>query len=487
MMDDRMCENRAIARANHISSHCSQSSTTSSHSLVPSVCSELFPAFNSPSGNGAWSAKDKKKSDEEESPSNTEESQEELEVSVDFDVNKGSYVLVKEEHEMTFDQGFFYAVRAIELMVEKNGGKVFTVGIAGPSGAGKTTLAQKISSFFDGVIISLEDFVKVERVIDGNMEDPTLVDFDLACQVLTQLKINRCADTPEIIKGNRGSKNVTLKSKGPTVVIMEGLYALNSQLRSIYDISIAINGGVHLDLLKRIVRDISRATSSKDTLFQVTSVLFPMFKAFIEPDLKQALITIHSDYNPMANLVEPTYVCKAKYSIVQPQFNSCFSGQTPKKSVFSDMYLYPPSNDKVDPFRIADRGNWIRIRRNEGTFQIHFYSETMEQNINVRPSINFEISVKTISGLLSLGYQIGAILNRSVEVWHDKNDLIITKEYIKELEKYYVQVKGKNRHRVLEWAEKLNIMEHHLPQTFLILYFKKLKNPKKVKPRPPAL
>lgn len=33
-----------------------------------------------------------------------------------------------------------------------------------------------------------------------------------------------------------------------------------------------------------------------------------MFKAFIEPDLEQAKIRINSTYNPMNNLLEPTYL-----------------------------------------------------------------------------------------------------------------------------------------------------------------------------------
>lgn len=57
-----------------------------------------------------------------------------------------------------------------------------------------------------------------------------------------------------------------------------------------------------------------------------------------------------------------------------------------------------------------------------------------------------------------------------------------------------MQIKGKNRHDVMNWAEKLRIFpefvwssyfffllssqdigEHHVPQTFLFLYFRKLK------------
>ncbi len=108
---------------------------------------------------------------------------------------------------------------------------------------------------------------------------------------------------------------------------MEGSYALNHFLRPIHDVTIAINGGVHLDLLKRIVRDTVEArVDSKETLFQgwvclslyyfsitytfsaVSSIVFPMFKAFIEPDLEAAKIRINSTYNPMKNLLEPTYL-----------------------------------------------------------------------------------------------------------------------------------------------------------------------------------
>jgi len=317
----------------------------------------------------------------------------------------------------------------------------------------------------------------VENAIDGNNEDPTLVDFELAVKVITQLKETKVAEIPKIEKGVRKEwVQVRLNPQGPSVVILEGMYALNVMLRPLLDVTIAINGGVHLDLIKRIVRDIVEARSqSRDTLFQVTSIVFPMFKAYIEPDLEQAKIRISSSYNPMNNLVEPIYVCKAKYNIVKQSFDAEFGENHPAKKVISDMYLYPPSKGPIDPMNQADRANWIRIRRSDSHFNIHFYNEKMEQNINTRPSLNFEISVKTIGGLLSLGYQIGAILNRSVEIYYEEGGIIITKEYIKELEKYYVQIKGKNRRDVLSWAERLHINEYHLPQTFLNLYFKKLR------------
>lgn len=51
------------------------------------------------------------------------------------------------------------------------------------------------------------------------------------------------------------------------------------------------------------------------------------------------------------------------------------------------------------------------------------------------------VLMQVISGLLSLGYEIGAILNRQTETWYDANGLQVTKESIKELQKEFIQIK----------------------------------------------
>jgi len=137
------------------------------------------------------------------------------------------------------------------------------------------------------------------------------------------------------------------------------------------------------------------------------------------------------------------------------------------------MYLYPPRYKLTGGYE-ADRRNWIRIRRQEGIYYIYFYSETMQTPLNVRPSFSHEINVKSISGLLSLGYQIGAVLNRRTEILYQDKDVLISKECIKELSDDYIQIKGKNRHAVLDCANKLGVTEHHIPNTFLALYFREL-------------
>ncbi|EFA78307.1 adenylate cyclase domain-containing protein [Heterostelium album PN500] len=412
--------------------------------------------------------------------------EEELDITVEMNTKTNQYEIKTVPNTLSFDQGFFHAIRAIELLAEADPQRGIVIGIAGPVGAGKTTLAQKISGLVNALVIDLQDFVKLEMVKDNNYDDPILIDYDKVVESLNNLKKNQPVDLPTIIKHKETGiarveiKRVTLPAS--KVLILEGSYALSAKIRPLLDISIAITGGVHLDLIKRIMRDIVIAKSStKDVLLQITNVVFPMFKAFVEPDLDQAKIKIHSSYNPMSQVVEPTYVCKAKYESHKENFDQFLTSLNkdvkPVKKIFSDMYLYPPKS--IDGISQADKTNWIRIRRTDkGQFNIYFYREVMDATINTRPSLNFEISVKTIGGLLSLGYQIGAILNRTVEVWYEKSGIIVTKEYIKELEKYFIQIKGQNRREVIEFADKLKMTNIHVPQTFLYLYFKKLKKNK---------
>ncbi|KAF2072413.1 hypothetical protein CYY_006270 [Polysphondylium violaceum] len=402
----------------------------------------------------------------------------ELDIPAEYNATTKQYEIKQIPYTLSFDQGFFHAIRAIELLAEKDPQRVIVVGVAGPVGAGKTTLAVKIAGLVNAIVVPLQDFVKIENVKDNNYDDPVLIDFDRVIETLNQLKELKTVNIPKIVNHKMETKTLSLSSS--KVIILEGSYALSTRIRPMLDISIAITGGVHLDLIKRIMRDIVLSkSSSKDVLLQITNVVFPMFKAFVEPDLDQAKIKIHSTFNPMSQVVEPTFVCKAKYEPNKVYFDQYLSSLNvkPVKKIFSDMYLYPPKYGS-DGISQADKTNWIRIRRTDGQFHIYFYNEIMDGAVNTRPSLNFEISVKTIGGLLSLGYQIGAILNRTVEVFYEKSGIIITKEYIKELEKHFIQIKGSNRREVLGFAEKLKITGHHVPQTFLYLYFKKLKKSK---------
>ena len=49
---------------------------------------------------------------------------------------------------------------------------------------------------------------------------------------------------------------------------------------------------------------------------QIGSTVFPMYKAYIEPDLKAAHLQIHNKFNPFSGFMNPTYILKSPKRIL---------------------------------------------------------------------------------------------------------------------------------------------------------------------------
>lgn len=414
---------------------------------------------------------------------------------------------------LSFEKGFFYLVGAIEMFRQANPDSVLVMGIAGPVGAGKSMLAQRLVSVMGGVMVTMQSFIRPEAVGDNNRGDPDVTDFGAVRSAIRSFASNKYAMIPDPVDPTKKSR-VNLPGEAP-LVVLEGSYALHVDIRPHLNIAVAINGGVHSDLIKRIVRDIRKADVADDVMLEITDVVFPMYKAFVEPDLSHAHVTILNRHNPVVTMADPLYVSKAELLKITPKSKVAktsskpgpvSSTQTPvpagssaferarmnaaarsnlslsllsskplESREWSDMYLYPPVYD-ASGYSRGDRRSWLRVRRfTDGRFYIFFYHEMMDPSMNVRPGINFPITIRVISGLLSLGYQIGAILHRKCDVLYEDEGVIVTKETIPELgTTQYIQVKGKDRAGVLAVSKSLGILKHHIPQTFLYLYFNKM-------------
>lgn len=68
----------------------------------------------------------------------------------------------------------------------------------------------------------------------------------------------------------------TVEVPSSRVVIIEGIYALSEKLRPLLDLRVSVTGGVHFDLVKRVLRDIQRAGQEPEEIIQQISetVLF---------------------------------------------------------------------------------------------------------------------------------------------------------------------------------------------------------------------
>ena len=207
------------------------------------------------------------------------------------------------EDDLTFDKGFFLTIRAIQLLKSNSQGRPILVGVAGPSGAGKSVFCQKIHEFMPGVcVLTMDMYNDASMLVEGNFDDPRLTDYETLNRNLEDLKAGKTVEVP--IYDFKQSKRVgyrTQECPPSNVIIIEGIYALSDKLRPLQDLRVSISGGVHFDLVKRVMRDIDRSGQEpEDIIHQISETVYPMYKAFIEPDLRSAHLRVVNSFNPFA-------------------------------------------------------------------------------------------------------------------------------------------------------------------------------------------
>lgn len=84
------------------------------------------------------------------------------------------YEIFPIQDKLSNEKGFFVVIRACQLLAQKNDGLIL-VGLAGPSGAGKTVFTEKILNFMPSIaVISMDNYNDASRVIDGNFDGKIL-------------------------------------------------------------------------------------------------------------------------------------------------------------------------------------------------------------------------------------------------------------------------------------------------------------------------
>ncbi|KAJ6891277.1 inorganic pyrophosphatase TTM2-like [Populus alba x Populus x berolinensis] len=348
------------------------------------------------------------------------------------------FEIVPIQNPLSFEKGFFVVIRACQLLAQKNDG-IILVGIAGPSGAGKTIFTEKILNFLPSVaVISMDNYNDSSRIVDGNFDDPRLTDYDTLLKNVHDLKAGKPAEVPVY-------DFKTLEVPSSRIVIIEGIYALSANLRPLLDLRVSVTGGVHFDLVKRVLRDIQRAGQEPEEIIQqISETVYPMYKAFIEPDLQTAHIKIINKFNPFSGFQSPTYILKAR-KVTVDQIKAVLSeDQKETTEQIYDIYLLPPGEDPENmPIE------WVA--------DVPFI---------ISPRITFEVTVKLLSGLMALGYTIAAILQRSSHIFSD--DRVCVKiDWLGQLNRQYVQVQGRDRLVVKFIAEQLGLEGSYTPRTYI--------------------
>ena len=180
--------------------------------------------------------------------------------------------------------------------------EVLTIGIAGGTGSGKTTITRRIVKEFGGdvSVIYHDNYYKAHDEMPYsercklNYDHPDAFDTELMIEHLKALKRGESVLCPvyDYTVHNRSDKTVEISPA--KVLIVEGILIFaDKQLRDEMDIKLFVDTDADVRILRRIVRDVrDRGRSLESVVNQYLNTVKPMHEQFVEPSKRCADVII---------------------------------------------------------------------------------------------------------------------------------------------------------------------------------------------------
>lgn len=177
------------------------------------------------------------------------------------------------------------------------------IGIAGGTGSGKTTLANKlVDSFGSGEVSILrhDNYYKRHDEMDYdersklNYDHPDAFDTELLCGHMNDLKSEKAIEMPIYDYSIHNRSDNTIRVNPAPVIVLEGILIFaEKNLCDLMDIKVFVDTDADVRILRRIVRDVKdRGRSLDGVIDQYLTTVKPMHEQFVEPSKRRADIII---------------------------------------------------------------------------------------------------------------------------------------------------------------------------------------------------
>jgi len=192
----------------------------------------------------------------------------------------------------------------------------FAIGIAGGTGAGKTTVAREISDAVsaadDGrralTRIPLDNYyrdlshLEMDEREEVNYDHPSAFEWDLIHDHLEQLLLGQPVEMPQYDFSIHNRTDETVRVEPSEVVVVEGIFGLyDDRLVEKLDLKVFVETDADVRILRRIRRDVvDRERDLEGVIDQYLSTVKPMHEQFVEPTKRDADIIIPEGANRMA-------------------------------------------------------------------------------------------------------------------------------------------------------------------------------------------
>ena len=179
--------------------------------------------------------------------------------------------------------------------------KVRLIGICGGSGAGKTTIVNKISELVSDFIVIPQDnyyksaeFMSNQNITAFNFDHPDAFDNNLIFDHLSALKSFRPVDMPQYDFVHHRRKDETIRVEPKKLIIFDGIMIfVERSIRELMDLKIYVDTPDDIRFIRRLRRDIEERGRTVDSVItQYLEAVRPGHFQFVEPTKSYADIII---------------------------------------------------------------------------------------------------------------------------------------------------------------------------------------------------
>ena len=187
-----------------------------------------------------------------------------------------------------------------------------TIGIAGGTASGKTTVARRLVERLAGTPIAFLDQdayyrdlaeVPLEERRSFNFDHPDAFDTDLMVAHLRELKAGRAVEKPVYSFTQHSRTADTVRVNPGDAIIVEGILVLALEpVRDELDVKVFVDSDADVRVIRRLSRDIKeRGRDFDGVIEQYFRTVRPMHYGFVEPSKRYADIIIpHGGNNDIA-------------------------------------------------------------------------------------------------------------------------------------------------------------------------------------------
>lgn len=189
------------------------------------------------------------------------------------------------------------------------------IGIAGGSGSGKTTFANKVIKRINSSDISIlhmdsyyqNHIPESISIVPGkpNFDHPEAFDWPLLSEHLQTLKDGKSIYSPTYDFVTSTRKSELRKVNSTSVVILEGIFSLyDKSIREMLSIKCFLHVDADIRFTRRLDRDVNeRGRSLESVIRQYYDTVRPMHQKFLEPQKQYADFTVGEETDTAADIL----------------------------------------------------------------------------------------------------------------------------------------------------------------------------------------